>query len=87
MAGGAGGFIGHPVVSLLKSEGFWVRGVDIEPAEYAESGADEFLILDLREPANCVRATEGHQIYQLAAEMGAWATSARTTRRWPAAPC
>ena len=27
---GAGGFIGHHLVKRLKSEGYWVRGVDIE---------------------------------------------------------
>ena len=27
---GAGGFIGHHLVSFLRREGYWVRGVDIE---------------------------------------------------------
>jgi nucleoside-diphosphate-sugar epimerase len=28
---GASGFIGHHLVSLLRSEGYWVRGVDVNP--------------------------------------------------------
>jgi nucleoside-diphosphate-sugar epimerase len=45
---GAGGFIGHHLVSCLKGKGYWVRGVDIENPEFETSKADEFLILDLR---------------------------------------
>jgi len=68
---GAGGFIGHHMVSFLKREGYWVRGVDVKAPEYAPTEADEFLELDLRESDNCVRATEGVQeVYQLAADMG-----------------
>ena len=32
---GAGGFIGHHLVSALKRQGHWVRGVDIKQPEYA----------------------------------------------------
>ena len=46
---GAGGFIGHHLVSYLKRKGFWVRGVDIKYPEFAKTDADEFQILDLRE--------------------------------------
>jgi len=68
---GAGGFIGHHMVSFLKREGHWVRGVDVKAPEYAPTEADEFLELDLRESDNCMRATEGmHEVYQLAADMG-----------------
>jgi GDP-D-mannose 3',5'-epimerase len=68
---GAGGFIGHHMVSLLKREGYWVRGVDIKAPEYAETEADEFLVLDLRNWDACVRATENvTEVYQLAADMG-----------------
>ena len=28
---GAGGFIAHHLVKRLKSEGHWVRGVDVSP--------------------------------------------------------
>ncbi len=39
---GAGGFIRGPLVARLKSEGYWVRGVDIKEHEYKETVADEF---------------------------------------------
>lgn len=68
---GAGGFIGHHLVNFLKREGYWVRGVDIKPPEYEPSRADEFMLLDLRRDANCVRATYGiDEVYALAADMG-----------------
>jgi GDP-D-mannose 3',5'-epimerase len=68
---GAGGFIGHHLVSHLKSEGFLVRGVDIKMPEYAPTEADEFLQLDLRDMENCQVATEKMDlIYHLAADMG-----------------
>lgn len=68
---GAGGFIGHHLVKRLKSDGFWVRGVDIKYPEYENSAADEFEILDLRELGNCQKATVAvDQIYNLAADMG-----------------
>lgn len=44
---GAGGFIGSAVVKKLKSEGYWVRGVDLKYPEFSESPADEFIIGDL----------------------------------------
>jgi nucleoside-diphosphate-sugar epimerase len=52
-----------------------VRGVDIKEHEYRETAADEFLLLDLREEANCIQAlTLGDgtfdEVYQLAADMG-----------------
>ena len=50
---GAGGFIGGHLVKKLKREGYWVRGVDIKEHEFAPTQADEFLLLDLREPENC----------------------------------
>lgn len=49
---GAGGFIGSHLVRRLKSEGYWVRGVDLKYPEFSESEADEFLIYDLRDPRN-----------------------------------
>lgn len=45
---GAGGFIGSHLVKRLKSEGYWVRGVDLKYPEFSKSEADEFLIYDLR---------------------------------------
>jgi nucleoside-diphosphate-sugar epimerase len=72
---GAGGFIGGHLVKKLKREGYWVRGVDIKEHEFAPTQADEFLLLDLREPENCraALALEGgtfDEVYQLAADMG-----------------
>jgi nucleoside-diphosphate-sugar epimerase len=62
-------------VKKLKHEGYWVRGVDIKEHEFAPSAADEFSLLDLREPENCEAAltVDGgtfDEVYQLAADMG-----------------
>ena len=71
LVAGAGGFIGNHLVKFLKQKGFTVRGVDSKHPAYRESGADEFEILDLRDPTNCLQATEGcDRVYQLAANMG-----------------
>jgi nucleoside-diphosphate-sugar epimerase len=83
---GAGGFIGGHLVKKLKREGYWVRGVDVKEHEFAPppvppnvggpgGQADEFLLLDLREPQNCRAALtldDGafDEVYQLAADMG-----------------
>jgi nucleoside-diphosphate-sugar epimerase len=72
---GAGGFIGGHLVKKLKREGYWVRGVDIKPHEFAPTQADEFLLLDLRDPENCRKALTlpngaFNEVYQLAADMG-----------------
>jgi GDP-D-mannose 3',5'-epimerase len=68
---GAGGFIGHHLVTRLKEEGYWVRGVDLKLPEYAPTRADEFELLDLRRWDNCLQATYGvEEVYALAADMG-----------------
>jgi GDP-D-mannose 3',5'-epimerase len=68
---GAGGFIGHHLVSYLKDRGYWVRGVDIKAPEYEATRADEFELLDLRRWGNCLQATRGiDEVYNLAANMG-----------------
>lgn len=68
---GAGGFIGHHLVSFLKERGYWVRGVDLKQPEFWASDADEFEILDLRKWDNCLVATRGvDAVYALAADMG-----------------
>ncbi len=72
---GAGGFIAGHLVKKLKREGYWVRGVDIKKPEFAPTTADEFLLVDLREPQSCRTAlTLGDEtfdeVYQLAADMG-----------------
>ena len=68
---GAGGFIGHHLVTYLKGRGYWVRGVDIKLPEFSEVDADEFEQLDLRRWDNCLQATRGvDEVYALAADMG-----------------
>ena len=67
---GAGGFIGHHLVSFLKNEGYWVRGVDIKLPEFEETKADEFELLDLRRWDNCLQAVRSvDAVYALAADM------------------
>jgi len=68
---GAGGFIGGHLVKRLRSEGYWVRGVDLKHHEFSPTRANEFVIGDLRDPA-VVRSllAEIDEVYQLAADMG-----------------
>ena len=68
---GAGGFVGHHLVTYLKHRGYWVRGVDIKYPEYRETDADEFDILDLRRWDSCLQALRNvDHVYGLAADMG-----------------
>lgn len=74
---GAGGFIGSHMVRRLKSEGYWVRGVDLKGPEFSQTEADELSLLDLRDPkavSDCiVPKAPGlvfNEIYQFAADMG-----------------
>lgn len=74
---GAGGFIGSHMVTRLKSEGYWVRGVDLKKPEFSESDADEFIVGDLRSRTfvdDVIDLKETSQkfneIYQYAADMG-----------------
>jgi nucleoside-diphosphate-sugar epimerase len=68
---GAGGFIGHHLVTSLKARGYWVRGVDLKQPEFEASRADEFLQLDLRRSENALAACDGvAEVYNLAANMG-----------------
>ena len=68
---GAGGFIGGHLVNRLKSEGFWVRGVDLKENEYGNNNSDEFILGDLRDPIVAQKAVKGiDEVYQLAADMG-----------------
>jgi len=55
----------------LRSEGYWVRGVDLKHHEFFPTRANEFVIGDLRDPA-VVRSVlaEIDEVYQLAADMG-----------------
>jgi GDP-D-mannose 3', 5'-epimerase len=80
---GAGGFIGSHLVKRLKSEGYWVRGVDLKLPEFSSSEADEFVVGDLRNPSLVSRVLYApnqlseqdnknsfDEVYQLAADMG-----------------
>ncbi|MDP1815401.1 MAG: NAD-dependent epimerase/dehydratase family protein [Leadbetterella sp.] len=69
---GAGGFIGGHLVNRLKSEGYWVRGVDLKNNEYNNGKADEFVLGDLTNPDICSEVLKGgfDEVYQLAADMG-----------------
>lgn len=69
---GAGGFIGNHLVSRLKQEGYYVKGIDLKFPEFKKSEADEFVIGDLRDLDFCKNHINSHvhEIYQLAADMG-----------------
>jgi len=68
---GAGGFIGHHLVTSLKQRGYWVRGVDRKDPEYEPTRADEFELLDLRRWPDALVAARGIDVcYNLAANMG-----------------
>jgi len=71
---GAGGFIGSHLVKRLKSEGYWVRGVDLKLPEFSETCADDFVVADLRDPRivdQVIQLESGlDEVYQLAADMG-----------------
>lgn len=69
---GAGGFIGGHLVKRLKHEGYWVRGVDIKFHEHTETVADDFAVVDLRDPHRCREIVDRRfdEVYQFAADMG-----------------
>ena len=69
---GAGGFIGGHLINRLKSEGYWVRGVDLKENEFGNTHADDFVIGDLRDPRVCESLFDRQidEVYQLAADMG-----------------
>jgi GDP-D-mannose 3', 5'-epimerase len=51
LVAGAGGFIGGHLVRRLKTDGFWVRAVDLKKPEFSHTLADEFIVDDLRQTA------------------------------------
>ena len=82
---GAGGFIGSHLVTRLKSEGYWVTGVDLKRPEFSETTADKFITGDLTNYDFVARVINNNdydfdistqysnqydEIYQLAADMG-----------------
>ena len=69
---GAGGFIGSHMVNRLKSEGYWVHGVDLKLPEFSKTQADKFTIGNLTHK-NLVQEVidkDIDEIYQFAADMG-----------------
>jgi len=46
---GAGGFIGSHMIRKLRSEGYWVRGVDLKYPEFSKTESHEFIQGDLRD--------------------------------------
>jgi GDP-D-mannose 3',5'-epimerase len=71
---GAGGFIGNQLVSRFKSEGYFVRGVDLKYPDFTKTECDEFLLCDLRildSSRVAFQINDGFDIVcQLAADMG-----------------
>jgi nucleoside-diphosphate-sugar epimerase len=69
---GAAGFVGAHLVSRLKADGAWVRGVDSQTPQFSAIDGDEFLVGDLRDPqfAGKVVDCAFDEVYQLAADMG-----------------
>lgn len=69
---GAGGFIGSHLVKALRSEGHWVRGVDLKFPRFAETLADDFVVGDLRDQSLVREVVDQRfdEVYQLAADMG-----------------
>lgn len=69
---GAGGFIASHLVKRLKSEGYWVRAVDLKYPLFEKSPADEFIIGDLTDVKVCEKVLDKSfdEVYQLAADMG-----------------
>ena len=71
LVAGAGGFIGGHLIKRLRSEGYWVRGVDLKRHDFVEPPANEFVVGDLRDPNVVKDVTAGiDEVYQLAADMG-----------------
>jgi len=69
---GGGGFIGNHMVNRLKSEGFWVRAVDLKYPPYSDSQADEFVIGNLTHQYFVSEVIDQRfdEVYQFAADMG-----------------
>lgn len=70
---GAGGFIGSHLAKRLKADGFYVVGADWKENEFMtqDEFCDEFMLVDLRDKDNCLKATKDcADVYNLAADMG-----------------
>ena len=69
---GGGGFIGSHLAKFLHDRGHFVRVADLTLNGHASGKYfDEEMLLDLRVPENCVKATKGiDHVYNLSANMG-----------------
>lgn len=69
---GSTGFIGGHLTKRLKEDGYWVRGVDIQPVrEWDTSVADQFFQFDLRNLGLAKAATKDIDwVFGLASNMG-----------------
>lgn len=72
---GAGGFIGSHMVKRLKSEGYFVVGVDLKSPEFSATKADQFIIHDLSNLSGYdyfkwPKGFNYDEVYQFAADMG-----------------
>lgn len=69
---GAGGFIGHHLVTSLKKQGHDVTGIDIKYPEFEKTAADQFVIHDIRNATpDFEKLFQGvDDVYALAADMG-----------------
>jgi Nucleoside-diphosphate-sugar epimerases len=74
---GGHGFIGHHMARRLKSEGYWVRTVDIKEFPYGDlrKDVDDYVIGDLRDFDTCLKVSAVNnepfdEVYQFAFWMG-----------------
>ncbi len=68
---GAGGFIGHHLVTYLKARGYWVRGVDLKEPEYTRSTPTRSRSATCGSKVKRSAATRDvDHVYALAADMG-----------------
>src|SRR5437867_12569689 len=72
LVAGGGGVIGTLLANQLRKKGNLVRVADLAFNGHGLGRyCDEELLLDLRDPGNCLRATAGmDMVYNLAANMG-----------------
>jgi GDP-D-mannose 3', 5'-epimerase len=73
LVGGGGGFIGGHLVKDLLENGYKVRVADVKPLDqwYQIHEGAENLVLDLKDLAACLEASDGvEEVFNLAADMG-----------------
>lgn len=69
---GAGGFIGSHLAKRLKSEGYYVCGIDLKFPGFDATACDRFVTGDLKNADFCKAhiTAQYDEVYQLAADMG-----------------